>query len=514
MNEPPSPASQDAVFDLLGNPATYGPAAAVRHVTRLQTHAAVVFLAGDRALKVKRAVRYPYLDFSSLDRRKAACEAELEINRKFAPQLYRRLVPITREAGGALALAGAGRPVEWAVEMVRFDEDKTLDRVAERGELAESLATKLARMVAAMHERAEPVDPSPWIGALGQFISNNSAIFHKHATLFPDRAVDDLERTALRTLKRLRPLLSERGRQGLIRRGHGDLHLGNIAMLDDEPVAFDALEFDPVVASGDLLYDLAFLLMDLVQVGCVDAANQVLNGYYAAARRDADCDGIAALAFFMSLRAAIRAMTNASRLDLTKDNVARSAGRYFDLARQLLVPAPVKIVGIGGLSGTGKSLLARSLAPMLMPKPGALIFRSDVERKALYGVDEYERLPPDAYRMEISERVYRIIIDKAARVARASHSAIVDAVFARSEERAAVETAAAGAAVDFRGLYLVADLTTRLQRVGARAPDASDADAEVARNQEEIPTGIMSWRRVDASGSPAQTLAGARAALA
>ena len=141
------------------------------------------------------------------------------------------------------------------------------------------------------------------------------------------------------------------------------------------------------------------------------------------------------------------------------------------------------------------------------------MFRSDVERKALYGVGEHERLSPSAYRAEVSERVYRIIIDKAARVARAGHSAIVDAVFARAEERAALETAAAAAGVKFHGLFLVADLATRVQRVSKRAGDASDADAEVARKQEEFVTGPVAWSRIDATGSPVQTLANTRAAI-
>ncbi|HEY4735933.1 MAG TPA: AAA family ATPase, partial [Xanthobacteraceae bacterium] len=487
-------ATQDAVFELLGNPETYGVAGAATPVTRYQTHAAVVFLAGDRALKVKRAVRYPFLDFSSLDKRKAACKAELDINRKFAPQLYRRVVPITRESDGRLALDGAGEPVEWGVEMARFDEDKTLDRLVERGELDDSLIAKLAVAVATMHERADVVTPSPWIAALDQFIRNNTSIFRRHHDLFPDRAVDDLERQALSVLARLRPLFIKRGEQGLIRRGHGDLHLRNIAVLNGKPVAFDALEFDPLVASGDLLYDLAFLLMDLTACGCEAAANQVLNGYFAAARRSADCEGIAALPFFMSLRAAILAMTTASRLI------------------SLLTPAKPIIIGIGGLSGTGKSLLARSLAPSLAPVPGALVFRSDVERKALYGIAENEHLPPAAYRPEVSQNVYRIVIDKAARVARAGHSAIVDAVFAKIEERATLATAAKVAGVEFRGLFLVADLATRLQRVAAREPDASDADIEVARKQEEYVTGDVTWKRIDATGPPAQILANARAA--
>src|SRR5262249_33209179 len=286
-------------------------------------------------------------------------------------------------------------------------------------------------------------------------------IFHQHRLVFPADQVETLERESLAALQRLSPLLRERGEQGLVRRRHGDLHLGNIAMLDGEPVAFDALEFDPLIASGDVLYDLAFLLMDLVD-DQVTVANQVLNGYCKAARRDADYDGIAALPFSMSLRAAIRAMATASRLDVTKRTVTRSARAYFALALKLLKPARPLIIGIGGLSGTGKSSLARLLAPVLAPIPGALVLRSDVERKALYGVGEHDRLPEDSYRAEISARVYQVLIDKAARAARAGHSAIVDGVFAQSEERTALSNAAARSAVEFRGLFLVADLATRV----------------------------------------------------
>jgi aminoglycoside phosphotransferase family enzyme/predicted kinase len=519
MASPPPPTDplsadrQKAVFDLLGNPATYGPGLGGSEIRRHQTHAAVVFLAGDRALKVKRAVRYSFLDYSTLGKRKAACEAELEVNRRFAPQLYRRIVPITRESDGSLALDGEGEPIEWAVEMTRFDEDRTLDRLAERGELDDTLVDKLAIAVAAMHECAEPVDAAPWIAALEQFIGNNTSLFRKHAEMFAAQAVSDLQRQSIAALARLRPLLVERGQQGLVRRGHGDLHLRNIAVIDGEPVAFDALEFDPVIASGDLLYDLAFLLMDLVETGHTRAANRVLNGYFAAARRPADYDGIAALPFFMSLRAAIRAMATASRLDVTKNDIAMLARRYFDLALALLKPVRPVIVGIGGLSGTGKSLLAQSLASALAPVPGALVFRSDVERKTFYGFAENRHLPEVAYRPEITERIYSEITNKAARVAKAGHSAIVDAVFAKAQERTAAETAAAALGVDFHGLFLIADLRTRLDRVGARERDASDADRSVVLKQQELQIGAVTWTRIDASGSPEQTLNKARAAL-
>src|SRR5271170_6999024 len=143
VKSPAPPGGQDAVFALLADPATHGLSNnGGAKVRRFDTHGAAVFLAGDRAIKVKRAVRYPFLDYSTLAKRKAACQAELDVNRKFAPQLYRRIVAVTRENNGALALDGKGEPVEWAVEMTRFDEDKTLDLLAARGELDEALTAK------------------------------------------------------------------------------------------------------------------------------------------------------------------------------------------------------------------------------------------------------------------------------------------------------------------------------------------------------------------------------------
>jgi hypothetical protein len=503
---------QDAVFRFLGDAATHAGA----EVRRCDTHAAVVFLAGDRALKIKRAVKFPFLDYSTLEKRKAACLAELEVNRRFAPQLYRRVVAITRQADGRLALDGKGQPVEWAVEMTRFDENQTLDHVADRGAIDERLPAKLAVMAAAMHEQAEPVDAAPWLAAVEQYLEQNTAAFRENGELFPAAAVVDLDRKSHAAFKRLRPLLEARGRERLIRHGHGDLHLGNIAVLNGEPVAFDAIEFDPIIASGDVLYDLAFLLMDMVERDLLPAANTVLNGYFAAARRIADCDGIAALPFFMSLRAAIRAKVTAARLDQAaaeRSRIAASAKRYFQLALDLLAPVKPVVACTGGLSGTGKSVLARSLAPSLAPVPGALLLRSDVERKALFGAAETERLPPEAYRPEVSDEIYAMLNDKAARIARAGHSVIVDAVFAKAQEREAIETAGRAAGAAFHGLFLTADLQTRLARVGGRGPDASDANAAVARQQEEFELGAVAWTVIDASGSPDETLARARQAI-
>jgi uncharacterized protein len=505
--------SQDAVFAFLGDPSTHGG----KDVRRIDTHAAVVFLAGDRALKVKRAVRFPFLDYSTLEKRRAACLAELEVNRPFAAPIYRGVVPITRHSRGRLSLDGNGEPVEWAVDMLRFDEGKTLDRLAETGGIDDQLPAKLAVAVQRMHAQAPQMPAGPWLVAVERFIEQNTAAFQSVPDQFREDMVDGLHHASLSALDRLRPLLLARGTLGFVRRGHGDLHLGNIVLLKGEPMPFDAIEFDPAIATGDVLYDLAFLLMDLVERKLDQAANIVLNGYFARTRGLEDYDGLAALPLFMSLRAAIRAKVTAARIEhanpAEQAAVRASAKAYFSLAVDLLSPSRPTLVAVGGLSGTGKSSLARTLAPFVAPAPGAIVVRSDVERKYLFGVDETEHLAADAYRPEATRKVYEISRDKAARIVAAGHSSIVDAVFAKPEERVEIAQSASLAQVAFHGLFLTADLKTRLERVGSRGPDASDADAAIARQQESYDLGALDWTTIDASGSLPDTLSRARKAI-
>jgi uncharacterized protein len=183
---------QEEAFALLGDPATYGGAA----VRRIDTHAASVFLAGERAYKVKRAVKFPFLDYSDIARRKAACEAEMEVNRRYAPGIYLRTVAITRNAEGRLAIGGDGEPVEWAVEMRRFDESATLDHLADRDGVDTRLADSLARAVAKAHAQAPVAGAEPWIGSLGQYIAQNDAAFRQAPEIFP---AEDLQALGTRT---------------------------------------------------------------------------------------------------------------------------------------------------------------------------------------------------------------------------------------------------------------------------------------------------------------------------
>jgi uncharacterized protein len=512
MNE--TPGSQDEVLAFLADPKSYGESHA-EAVRRIDTHAASVFLCGSRALKIKRAVRFAFLDFSTLDKRKAACEAELAANAPYAPEIYKGVVAITRERDDSLAIGGSGAPVEWAVDMHRFDETRTLDHLS--GAIDAALADALGRAVAAAHAKAPPVEPAPWIAALGSYIGEHVEAFSAHPDIFPAAAIDALARQSRAAYDRIVPLLGERGRRGLVRRIHGDLHLGNIVLIDGRPVLFDAIEFSAIIASGDVLYDLAFLLMDLVERGLAEAANVVLNRYLAETKRIADLDALAALPFFISMRAAIRANVTAARMERAggdeQRSIAKAAAAYFALAQRALAPAEPKLVAIGGLSGTGKSQLARALAPHIAPMPGAVIVRSDVERKVLFGVGETEKLPPHGYAAEVTERVYAVLCDKARRIVGAGHSAIVDAVFARPAERAALAAAARSAGIPLNGLFLTAPLDIRLARVGGRSRDASDADRAVAEAQEAYDTGQLDWTRIDATGTVADTAARARAML-
>jgi predicted kinase len=311
-------------------------------------------------------------------------------------------------------------------------------------------------------------------------------------------------------------LLEQRGRQGFVRRCHGDLHLTNIVLIDHKPVFFDAIEFDPTMASVDVLYDLAFPIMDFIRYDRHAAANALLNSYLGMTSVE-NLDALAALPLFMSLRAAIRAnvlLTRLGRPRRDKADVMQSARAYFGLAHLTIhSPAP-RLIAIGGLSGTGKSVLARALAPHVLPQPGVVVLRTDVLRKQLFQVSETDRLPENTYQPEITKQIYEILVQRAVRVLSQGHSVVVDAVFADEAERNAIRDAARKLNIRFVGLFLVADLATRLSRVGRRKRDASDARPEIAGLQEKYNIGTVDWAIIDASGTPEQTLKQCRARIA
>ena len=503
---------QQPVIDFLSRPETYGGPGPVE---RLETHTAHVFLAGERAYKLKKAVHFPYMDFSTVEKRRSFCEAELALNRRTAPDLYLEVQAVRRLPSGALVLGQEeGEALDWLVVMRRFDQSALFDTMAERGDLTEPLMDGLADAIVGFHEAAETAPGRGGAKAFRGYVEGNAAELERAiGTVFDAGLIERVNQGCRAALKRVAKVLDDRRDGGHVRRCHGDLHLRNICLIDGRPTLFDCIEFNDDFALIDTLYDLSFLLMDLNYRGLRGHANRVLNRYLARP----GYDGLAALPLMLACRAAIRAHVTARLVDglegEKREKVAAEARSYLDLALSYLDPSPARLVAVGGLSGTGKSTLARELAPALGVAPGAVILRSDVIRKRLFGVAETDPLPQEAYRPEVSRRVFAEIARLAGEVLAQGHAVIADAVYGEDWQRDGIANVAAKAGVPFEGLWLEAPQRLLEERVDNRRGDASDATSTVVRAQAARIRPPEGWRRIDTGGGKEASLAAARDAL-
>ncbi len=487
---------QTDVIAFLTDPETHAVAAPVE---RMETHISRIFLAGDRVFKLKRAVKLPYADFSTVDLRLAACRKEVELNSKTAPGLYLGVRRITREAGGTLAFDGEGVLVDAVVEMLRFDQSALLDRMADAGALTPGLMTRTARAIARFHRDAPIVHTGDGAANLAGVLDINKAGFAT-SHLFPAEAVERLDAAFRAALSRHAIALNQREAAGKVRRCHGDLHLRNIFLLEDEPCLFDCIEFNDRIATVDVLYDLAFLLMDLWHRGLPDLANLVMNRYLDETDNE---DGFVLLPFLMAIRAAVRAHVTATQVEEGGDpsgKLSAAARAYLGLAADLLGSRPARLVAIGGLSGSGKSTVAEALASHVGMPPGARIVESDRVRKALHGVPPETRLPEKAYRPEVSERVYREMAWRTELVLAEGGCVVADAVFDRPSDRARIARAAADRHVPFVGIWLDASPDVLWHRVDQRRGGSSDATVDILSRQLQRNVGDVEWHRIDAAG--------------
>jgi len=468
----------------------------------LTTHASMIFLADDRVYKLKRAVRFPYLDYSTAKQRHAACLAEFDLNRQTAPELYLGVRTITRGTDGQLALDGAGPLADAVVEMRRFDQGCLLDRMAQQGSLTPAILSDLAHRIVVFHQGAPAsLEYGGVRGIAGVLDINERSL--RATRLVPDDVAAAFAAKFQRALHGLADVLERRRLSGKVRRCHGDLILRNICLWHGVPTLFDCIEFDDGLATIDVLYDLAFLLMDLWHRNQREAANILLNRYLDEAD---EIDGLGLVPFFMAVRAAVRAHVTAAQAEhapsAAVESLLSEARQYFDLAEALLEPAQPVVVAIGGLSGTGKSTIATLVAPHLGPAPGARILNSDRIRKRIHGVPTNSRLPDQAYQPEVSDRVYATLRREAGRALQVGSAVVVDAVFDRPEEREKVKQLALGRGVPFTGYWLQAPMELLVSRVAARRNDPSDATAAVVHRQAERNCGETDWTRLDASREP------------
>lgn len=480
---------------------------------RIDTHGAVVFLIGEQAFKIKRQVKYDYMDLSTLDKRHALLEREFELNHPTAPSIYREVIPLVRSASGDLSLGGPGEITEWVLSMNRFPEEAELTNIAKKAVINDSLADSLGRSVARYHDAA-PIRQLDASVLIKEILEELDRVLTTMGSVFGDDAKAFVRR-CLQTWNADLEHLANRSARGFVRRCHGDLHLRNIVMIDGIPTPFDALEFDERLGTCDTLYDLAFLLMDLEHLGMRHSANVVLNSYLEQDALGASNYGLRHLPLYLSIRAAIRAMVDVQSAEFSSDGekMTKDARTYMRQALRYLDPARPMLVAIGGYSGTGKTTIARAVAHIIGAAPGAIITRSDVVRKTLLQCDPLERLGPEGYVQEVTARTYKAMRKQAGHILHQGHSVILDGVHGTSGTRHTAEEVAKSVGVPFCGFWLEAAVKARAARVTSRGPDASDADVHVVHRQSKADPGSIHWHQIDADQSTEAVVADVKEVL-
>ena len=487
----------DAIVALMLDAATHGG----HPVTHKETPLSHIFLVGDVAYKLKKPIRFDFVDYSTLDQRQYYCELELTLNQRFAPELYLGLLPIQQTAGGLVLGDAGGETVEYVIKMKRFDEAELFSNLLAANLLeSRQLSSLTDSLVQATTEL--PAEPAAWQPELVQQLAASAvAGLAGFPEIIPPEVAASLETRVMTEAAKLADLMAIRQRQH-VQRGHGDLHLGNICWFEGRALMFDALEFSAELATTDILAELAFITMDLAAHEREDLATLVLNRYL---KRSDDFAGLPLLSFYEAYRAIIRARVCClQQLDTTaleRRRLTAEALRYAIFAQRRLAPAPnapLRIIAIGGLSGSGKSTLGRALAESI----GAVHVRSDAVRKHLLGIPVYERCPPEGYSEEHSLKTYAGLLERAEAVLATGRPVVLDAVYHREEQREEVAAFAHAKGVPFTGLWCSVPHDVARQRIGTRRGDISDAgmtpeSIEWFEKMLITDMGRISWHRLD-----------------
>ncbi len=479
----------DTMLKALGAPACYDHP--VDQVRRIETHISHVLLTGEFAYKIKKPLDLGFLDFSSLDKRLHACREEIRLNRRLAPAIYLDVVPITGSPA-APRINGSGEAFEYAVKMRQFPPDATLDRLDAAGGMTarqvEAIAVTLARFH--LQDCARAGADSPWGSpdAVWQPVAQNFLQIAPQLEAPDDRRLlDGLQRWSEAEHARLAPLMAARKRDGFIRECHGDLHLGNLAWVDDQLLVFDCLEFNPELRWIDVVSEVAFCYMDLLQRGHPDWAWLFLNLWL---EHTGDHAGLALLRYYAVYRALVRAKVAVLRAGQTRgaerDAALNDARALLQLATTLTRPLPLRLDITHGLSGSGKTTVSQQL----MQNPGAIRLRSDVERKRLAGLDALARngagIGEPLYAADATRRTYAYLARLTGDLLDAGWPVIVDATFIARWQRDLLREQARSRGVAFHILdfqVAVAVLRERILKRTRLGNDASDAGLAVLQQQ-------------------------------
>lgn len=460
----------------------------VENVRLVETHISWVFLTGQHVYKVKKPVNLGFLDFSTLERRRHFCHEEVRLNRRFAPSLYEAAVPITGSPEDA-RIDGSGETTEWAVRLAQFDEARRLDRVLDAGELSRDDCDELACEIANVQRGLGVASlDTPWgtRETVAKTIGMNFDQLRVHRSDQRDR-IDALEQWVERELAARHDALTNRRASGRVRECHGDLHLANLVRHEGRFVAFDSIEFSDVLRWIDVASDVAFLAMDLRSRGRDDLAAILTSSWVEAA---GDHAAAAVLPLYLVYRALVRAVIASIRASQPGADVAAAEAegdRYLALAETLAAPRQARLYATCGVSGCGKTTLAREL----VAATGAIHLRSDVERKRVFGMQPTDRPTSPEHRDRLystaaTQQTYERLAILAQQILASGTSVVIDAACTRRWQREQLAQAAAEAAAPLTWLAPQVPEPILLERVAARLTtgrDASDASPEIVRRQ-------------------------------
>ena len=482
------PETDNSLVQAMLDPAFYNHP--VEQLRLIETHISWVFLTGPYAYKVKKPINLGFLDFTRLEKRQFYCEEELRLNRRLAADIYLDVIPITKAHEtfylgniDADAVDKQAEVVDYAVRMKQFDQDCLLERQLEKRQVSFHHVQQLADRLAEFHANIAVADDSMPHGNSDQVIKPIEQNFSILKSILSDETdLEKLQRIELASVDIFTAItgtLKKRKQQGFIRECHGDMHLGNIALVDDNILIFDGIEFNDSFKWIDTMSELAFLVMDLEDHGEQAYANRLLNRYL---QITGDYEGLKVFRFYLLYRAMVRAKVAAIRVQQEQKNRQNSQHEWQDLRNYLdlalhYIETDRNFIAIGhGVSGTGKSWISQRLAQHC----GGVLIRSDSERKRLYANHE------DLYTDDITQHTYQRLFDLCTDISKAGFPVFVDATFLDIHWRRKFRTLARGLGKPFYILACHADVSTLKERIRQRArhrDNISDADIDVLEKQ-------------------------------
>jgi len=478
----------------LMNPVIYDHAVNDCHL--IETHASWIILTGDFAYKIKKPVNLGFLDFSTLEKRHFLCKEELRLNQRLAPQMYLELVTITGTPEKPV-LNGTGKPVEFAVRMLQFPQEVQLDRMLASGEIGTFHIDTIARLVADFHKKTMVASKDSTYGDpehIRKPVENNFIQINKNRKKAEHPLSNELEAWCKSFFDELKPVFIKRKAEGFIRECHGDMHLRNIAWINNTPVVFDCIEFDPDLRWIDVISEIAFLVMDFEARMHPQLSRRFLNVYL---EESGDYAGVRVLPFYLVYRALVRtkiAAIRAGQQDISEEEKAEAEKEFFNylqLAKSSSKISAPKLIITRGLSASGKS----TITMQLLEQMDAIRIRSDVERKRIFGISRKESIETtycqNIYSPEATKKTYDKLAGLAEKILDTGYPVIVDAAFLKFEERGKFRELAEAKKVPFIILEFLATHDTLRQRIIKREKNVSDADLSVLEQQ------IAKWQPLD-----------------